>query len=41
MDNNGADSLNFVDRLVYEDKKSKNIDKIVTRFPPDQMVTYI
>ncbi len=35
MDNNGADSLNFVDRLVYEDKKSKNIDKIVTRFPPE------
>ena len=27
--------LNFVDKLVYEDKVNKNIEKIVTRFPPE------
>jgi glutaminyl-tRNA synthetase len=28
-------ALNFVDRLVYEDKENRNIDKVVTRFPPE------
>lgn len=35
MDNNITESLNFVDKLVYEDKINKNINKIVTRFPPE------
>lgn len=35
MDNNLNEALNFVDRLVYEDKVNKNIETIVTRFPPE------
>ncbi len=27
--------LNFIDKYVYEDKVAKNIDTIVTRFPPE------
>ncbi len=35
MEKNTSEPLNFIDRLVYEDKVSKNIDTIVTRFPPE------
>jgi len=35
MDTMSNEPLNFVDRLVYEDKKNKQIEKIVTRFPPE------
>lgn len=35
MENNTAESLNFVDKLVFEDKQERNINKIVTRFPPE------
>ena len=32
---NKTEALNFVDRLVYEDKQNKNIETIITRFPPE------
>lgn len=35
MDKSMTENLNFVDKLVFEDKESKNIQKIVTRFPPE------
>lgn len=35
MEKHTTEALNFVDRLVYEDKVNKNIDTIVTRFPPE------
>lgn len=35
MENNVNESLHFVDKLVYEDKVKRNINKVVTRFPPE------
>lgn len=35
MNNTNNQALNFVDRLVNEDRINKNIEAIVTRFPPE------
>jgi len=34
-ENTASTALNFVDRLVNEDRENKSIKKIVTRFPPE------
>lgn len=38
---NETNSSNFIKNIVINDLETGKHDSIITRFPPDQMVTYI